>query len=46
MFEKSILVAVMAALVWGAFHFYGETETAPRAVIVQAPIAADTVIVE
>jgi len=46
MFEKSVGVALMAALVWSAFHFYGETETGPRAVMAQAPISANTSILK
>jgi hypothetical protein len=38
MFEKSFGVALMAALVWSAFHFFGEIDNGPRAVIAQAPI--------
>jgi hypothetical protein len=46
MFEKSIGVAMMAALVWGTFHFFGNVDRGPLAVISLAPVADTTQIVE
>lgn len=46
MLEKSIGVALMAALVLGAFHFFGNVDSGPLAVISLAPVADTTQIVE
>lgn len=46
MFEKSIGVALMATVVWGAFHFFGNVDDGPRAVLALAPVAAPIEIAE
>lgn len=40
MFEKSIGVAIMTAVVWSAFLFFGHVDDGPKAVIAQAPVVA------
>lgn len=46
MIEKTIGVALMAAIVWSAFHFFGDIDDGPRAVVALAPVAETTQIVE
>lgn len=46
MFEKSISIALMATVVWGAFHFFGDIDPGPRAVVALAPVYAPTQIEE